>query len=812
MRTVAPAAAAWLVAGLVLGASARWTYVTAALAAVSALVLLARAWRWGGAPVVGLVLATTAVVLTSYAVQAGPRDAVDADVRAGAVATLTGVVRSEPVLVTPRPGRAVQVRFELVVEGLEARGRAAVGPLRVVVLAPVVEGARGADGDRGPGTGPGGDGVEPPEAPAWGSRVRVSGRLVPTDAADRAAALVVAHVVVVEKAPQGANARVHRLRSALLAATEHLTPDARGLVPGAAIGDTRRLPADLAEDMRVTGLTHITAVSGGHFSVIAVVTLGLTALLRWPAPLRAVVTAAVMGGFVLLVHPEPSVLRAAVMGGVTTFALVLGRPARSVAALGTAVVVLLVCDPWLSREYGFVLSVLATAAIVLLAPALVRRVEGTVPRAGALAVAVPAAAQLVCAPVLVLLEPALLTYAVPANLLAGPALVPATVLGVAATLVAPWAPGVAAVVAWCASWATAWIALVARGLAGLPGASVPWPEGAGGAVLLGSATAVLLAGVLAPRGGRAARTARVGACVVALCLVLLPLRGAVAGRPVAGWDVVACDVGQGDALVVRSGPSSAVLVDTGPDDSVGRCLDALGVRTLDLLVLTHPHADHVGGLRAAVAGRQVRQVVVSPVAVDGNGAADVAALRASGVPVAVGLATGADASTVGDPGGPAGRLPVLGAGRAGDVGWEVLGPPSARVPAASSGDVNDASVVVLLDLGDVRVLALGDLEPPAQERLLAALTARGRATPAEIVKVAHHGSARQSAALAEWLSPRVALVSAGADNDYGHPSPQAVDLYARVGALVLSTHECGDVVLAADPAGLAVHASCPAGS
>lgn len=801
LRTAPPALATWLVAGLVLGAPARTAAVAGAAAAVTALALLVRPWRHRAVPAVALVLAAVAAVLGSYTLQAAPRNAVVAVAREGAVATVSGTVRSEPTEVTGGAAWAHRVRFEVLAHDVDSRGRSHPGPLRVVVLAPL-------SGTAAPGTaaGPGPVPARAPEGPAWGSRVRVEGRLAPVASGDRPAALLIAHAVEVQAAPRGTDAVVHRLRGALLGVTDGLSDDARGLVPGAAIGDTRVLPDDLAEAMRTTGLTHITAVSGGHFSVIAVVTLGLTALVRLPVGLRAVVTALVMGGFVLLVHPEPSVLRAAVMGGVTTLALVLGRPARAVPALGGAVVVLLVCDPWLAREYGFVLSVLATAAIVLLAPALVARGAGVVPRPLALAVAVPAAAQLACAPVLVLLDPVLLTYAVPANLLASPALVPATVLGVAATLVAPWAPGTAAVLAWLASWATAWIALVARVLAGLPGAVVPWPEGAVGSALLAVATVLLVAGVLLPRDVRGGRVARGVACLVAVGLLALPLRGTAGSRPVDGWDVVACDVGQGDALVVRSGPTSAVVVDTGPDDAVGRCLDRLGVRTLDLLVLTHPHADHVGGLAAAVAGREVRQVVVSPVGPDGRYGAELGRLRARGVPVAVGLAPGSAGGP--SPDGTA-RSAVLSGGRAGHAVWEVLGPTTARAPADTSGDVNDASVVVLIDVGDLRVLALGDLEPPAQERLLATLTAQGRRSPAEVVKVAHHGSSRQSDALATWLAPQVALVSAGADNDYGHPAPRTVDLYRSAGALVLGTHECGDVVLAADAAGVAVHASCP---
>lgn len=287
--------------------------------------------------------------------------------------------------------------------------------------------------------------------------------------------------------PAGVAAVVNRLRHGLAGATEHLSPDSRGLVPGTAVGDTRAVPRDLTQAMRDTGLAHVTAVSGAHFSVVLAALLGVGAALRWPTPLRAGATILGVLGFAVLVHPGPAVLRAAVTGGVVVLGLLLGRPSRAVPALCWAVVGLVCWDPWTSRDVGFHLSVVATAAIVLVSPALAARLAG--PRALRTAVAVPLAAQAACGPLLVLLDPVVPLYAVPANMLAVPALVPGTLSGLVATVTSPWAPWLADPCIRVADIAARWLAGVARGFAALPLARVPWPAGAGGAVLLALLTA-----------------------------------------------------------------------------------------------------------------------------------------------------------------------------------------------------------------------------------------------------------------------------------------------------------------------------------
>lgn len=767
LRAVPPALAVWLACGVGVAGDPPALRAGAGAAALGAVLVVVRGRVPDVARAAALVLVAVAAALAATAVHlevraAGPLDELAAQ---RARVEVVGVARSVPATVAGRFGDRVRVRLHV----REVAGRDVSGPASapVVVLGDVAW-----------------------SAVRYGATVRATGRLAPVGPGDAAVALLVADPPAHEATPGAVDRAVTRLREALLTVTDGLEPDARGLVPGAAVGDTSRVPADLEGAMRSTGLTHVTAVSGGHVAVLAACVVGATALVGGGRRARAVALGLTLVGFVALVRPEPSVVRAAAMGAVQVAALAVGRPVRALPALACGLAVLCLLDPWLARSYGFALSVLATAAIVVGARPVARFLERRgVPGRAALVLAVPVCAQAACAPVLVLLDPSVSLVAVPANVLAAPAVLPATLGGVLATLVAPVAPGVAQLAVVPAALACRWIAVVARTLAGLPGATVPWPGGVPGAVALAVTSAVGVAVVACLlRWTRPGVRAAVGvlACLALAVHVLAPgVAVRVAGLLPGDWEVVACDVGQGDALVVRTGPGAAVLVDVGPSaGGVGRCLHDLGVRHLDLLVLTHHHADHVGGLEDALRGRTVARALVSPLTPDDVRTAQVlAALRAATPDVQVGVA---------------GMR-----GRAGHVEWEVLWPdvPAARtVPTGTPGTtLNDASVVLALATPTTQVVALGDLEPPGQSALVRRLRASGALAGVDVVKVAHHGSAHQEPALAGWLAPAVALVSAGADNDYGHPAPATVDLHEGVGALVLSTHACGPVAVRGGP-------------
>lgn len=822
--------------------------VCAAVAGVTVLLLVAvRAvlLRWWSAPppvvraslgqlvLVGAVVMVLSLVVAAQ-LKAGSTGLLPGLVGAGASGTVRGSVVSEPRTTSagfdgePRVVRTIALTS---VTGWSG-GVLSTGPAHGDVV--VLGGAALADVD-------------------YGSTVEVDGQLLAVDPGSATTAMLALR----EATPSSPALRVLELpgpllravstvRSSFVDVSSTLPEQARGLVPGVAVGDTSMLSPRLDAAMKTTSLTHVTAVSGSHFAIIFATVAGLCTLVRLPRRVRVVVAGLAMAGFVLLVHPEPSVVRAAAMSAVALVAVLLGRPGQALSALCAAVLVLLAVDPFLVRSYGFVLSALGTAGLVVGTRPIAAWLGRALPRWMALAVAVPLAAQLACAPVIVLLDPVVATYAVPANVLAAPALVPATVLGVVGALLAPWWPGAAGLFAQVAGWATWWIAEVAERLAGAPLASIPWAAGAPGALLLAlvsaagvvlvwrwssivwtARTGMFVAGIgappSAPRRGRApavfarlgtggsrgtgavhaaarplSRAAGLLTCALVGLLVVWQtqppwladvLRGGGAAWD-ADWQVVVCDVGQGDALVVQTGPGRAVMVDVGPPgDAAARCLDELDVTTLDLLVLTHFHDDHVGGLAEVLDGRVVEEAYVSPVREPAGHAEGVARLLdAASIPW---QAVSANPGGVELLAGPAPERVVWGvlAPAAGVAESRGVGHPTAGT--AEDGAANDGSVVMVIRTPELSVVALGDLEARGQAALLRSLTDDGVSLePVDVVKMAHHGSRAQDPDLARLLSPDVVLVGVGADNTYGHPTQDALDLYESHGATILRTDLC----------------------
>ncbi|MDF9715525.1 ComEC/Rec2 family competence protein [Nocardioides sp. ChNu-153] len=632
--------------------------------------------------------------------------------------------------------------------------------------------------------------------PAWervelGSRLAVAGRLAEPDGGDLAAVLQARGDPEVRRAPDAWWDGAAAVRRALRASVAHRPPEQAVLVPSLVVGDDAGLDPALADDFATTGLTHLLAVSGTNLTLIVGFLLVLG---RWVGVRgRGQVVVAVLGivGFALLARTEPSVVRAAAMGTVALIGLGRNGLQRGTRSLGVAVVALLLVQPWLALTAGFALSVLATAGILLLAPAWRDALATWLPRWVAEAVAVPAAAQLACTPLVAGISGEVSLVAVLANVLVAPVVGPATVLGLAGGLVGLVAPPLARVPGTVAAWCVGWVIAVARAGADLPAAAVPWGSSAGAVVLL---AALCVAAV--PVVPHALRRRRVVAATCAVVGLVVLVRPPTPGWPPGEWVVVACDVGQGDALALRSGPAEAVVVDAGGDAAaVDACLDDLGVRAVPLLVVTHFHDDHAGGVAGVLADRAVGAVDVSPLASPAAGADEVRRLAAArGAAVAV---------------------PAHGSVRTvGDVRLEVLWPAPGAVRTdggdgpgeGEEGDgVNDASLVLLAEVRGVRVLLTGDVEPPAQRRLLRLLEARdgGRGLDVDVLKVPHHGSPHQHLGLLTSVRPEVALVSVGADNTYGHPAPAVLHALEGAGARVLRTDLLGDLAVTLDGAGLA---------
>jgi competence protein ComEC len=601
-----------------------------------------------------------------------------------------------------------------------------------------------------------------------GQRARVSGSLEPSiDGAWQGVALFADKPPVLLGTPPWWQRAAGVVRSGLRDAAGVLPVAERGLLPGLVDGDTSGLDPVLVDRFRVAGLTHLVAVSGTNCSIVIGAVLLVLRRARVRPWLCAGVGGVVLVAFVVVARPSPSVLRAAVMASIALVCLATGRPRAGVPMLAATVLGLLIWDPALGGDAGFTMSVLATAALLLLAPgwaaALRRR---RVPPGVAEALAVATAAHLVTAPVIAALSGRVSLVAVPANVLAEPAVPVATVFGFGAALVAPFWSGGARALAWVAGWPCRWLVGVADRLGSVPGARLPWFGGLLGATTLLIATLALVA--LVARGGYGRL---LSVAVLVAVLVQIPVRSAVSGWPPPGWDFVACDVGQGDALVLPAGPHVGVEIDAGPDPVlVDRCLRDLDITEIALLALTHFHLDHVGGLAGVLHGRRVDRVITGPLAEPASGLQLVDALLA---PRHLAISTPAVGT----------RYDI------GQVRLEVLGPVAAFHDTRS--DPNNSSLMMRAVVGGVSILLTGDAEIEAQQAALV----EGVDVRADVLKVPHHGSAYSDPAFLAAVHARVAVISVGLNNDYGHPSPLLLTDLARLGLPVRRTDLDGDVAV-----------------
>lgn len=567
---------------------------------------------------------------------------------------------------------------------------------------------------------------------------------------------------------------IGQIRGSFLDSLDGVSADSKGLVAGLAVGERTLLSEETSENMRRVALTHLVAVSGANCAIVlASVYFGL-GLLRVPRRMRFIAALASLVIYVLVVGFEPSVLRAGFMAATVILAMWLGRGVAPLRALALSMLVLLTFDPWLATDFAFALSVFSTLGILVLAPAIYQRLT-MVPKPLAVGLAVSFSAQLYCIPVMLMLQPELPILGVLANILAEPMVAPVTVLGITAVFLSPFVPAVSSLLSFIASLGTWWIALVANRLGSLSQATLPWPND-----FIGLSLAVLMA--LAITLSVLSRRHRILGLSTTSILVLGSVFGYAENQirvqqfASESPEVVNCDVGQGDALLIRS-QGQTMLIDVGRDAAlISNCLRNNDVSKIDLLVLSHYDYDHVGGIDG------LENVEIDKVLVSGfNDTRDAVSMVDSFL--AKGLAT----VTTGY------------RGMTGDFGsgfWEVLSPTA---NAAGAQNANDASVVILLSLPSMQILALGDIGESAQESILnQGIIGRIDQTKPLVLKVSHHGSADQSIAFHQYLAPEVSIISVG-ENSYGHPDSRLISQLRSLGSKVLRTDQSGMIGIQSEP-------------
>jgi competence protein ComEC len=489
LRLLVPAAAAWAAAGLALG----WP-PHVGLGAALALLALGLACLLGPRRA-GLVVAAAALLCaagagaaSAWRVAALERGPLPGLARAHARTTLRLVVGDDPRLVSVPAGGHGATRAIVVLQAKALRVVVPTGSA-VSIRSPVFVLASGRDWLD----------LQPSQ------HVSATGRLGVPDPGEMETATFDATGPPSDVGrPQWLQRVAGALRAGLRSAAAPLPAAPGGLLPGLVDGDVSRLPPDVRAEFKTTGLTHLVAVSGANLAIVLGVVLVAARWVGLRLRGQAVAGSVAIAAFVVVARPQPSVLRAAVMGLAAVLALAAGRRRRALPTLCATVLCLMYLDPTLARSVGFALSVLATGALLVLAPPLGARLARRLPRWLADALAVPAAATLVCSPIIASIAGRVSLAAIPANLLAEPAVAPTTVLGVAAAGVAPWWLGGAQVLAWVAAWPCRWLVLVAHTLSGVPGAAVPWPSGATGAIDLVLVLAVAALGLRLWSAGRRA--------------------------------------------------------------------------------------------------------------------------------------------------------------------------------------------------------------------------------------------------------------------------------------------------------------------
>lgn len=503
-----------------------------------------------------------------------------------------------------------------------------------------------------------------------------------------------------------------------------------GLTSGLLIGDTRFLAAHDVENLRRAGLAHFIAVSGSNVAVFMLGWWIVTAPVSIRPRLRAGLGFIGLGIFVVVTRWEPSVIRASVMTAVPLAGAMASIPVDPWMALGTAVTVLLLVSADLLWSVGFQLSVAATAG-VLIGVTLAR---GRRPRWLWTSLLVTVFAQLAVAPIILSVFGAMPLWAPAANIVVAPIVTAATVAGGLSLVVGAFEP--------VAALLSTVVLFIAKGASHGPQLGV-----------IGVIAAVILGGVVAYRSTR----------MLGIAAALIVVAAGSGGS--SAWpstpSVTALDVGQGDAILIQDPSGAAMLIDGGFDPGViDRALRRHGVSRLDVVVMTHGDADHVGGLADVVTSFDIGSLWVSAhAAPSGMVTAVLEAAASRSVPI-VEVETGVTATL--------GRIRI-----------EVVS------PTRRFASDNDGSVTIVASASR-SVLIPGDIEAIGQREL--------PELHPDIVIVPHHGSASTDIRWLVEVAGDVAIVSYG-PNTYGHPNPEIMATIRESGAEVLETFVEGDVTV-----------------
>jgi competence protein ComEC len=581
-----------------------------------------------------------------------------------------------------------------------------------------------------------------------GSIIKVSGRFIESKEQRVAGTLIATREFEVLEPASAFSKFLSGIRADFRSRSGDLGGDAGALIPGMILGDTSLQGEQFTSQMRRAGLSHLTAVSGANFAIVSALVFYL---FRGVVPRiipRLILTAIFLVIFLFLVRPSPSVLRAGVMAAVVLLSKASGNARNSVAALATAIAVLLLLDPFQAVDPGFALSVLATSGLIFIAPRITERLKQYLPEWLAEIISIPCAATVTCTPYIIFLSGEISILSVLFNVLVAPVVAPITILGFIAVLALP-IPFISEFLLLIAKGFSQWIVYIS----GLTNHVPSW-----GITPLLMIILIALVSITLQRRSFSISVV----CVLVLLTINFAPRVSFPGND---WKVLQCDVGQGDALLINLGRGSAILFDAGPDPNLmRRCLSVAKIDSIALLVISHGHADHYFGMKEISSRIDVGTIW-------SNGSASVREITQD---QAIKVDQGVRAHI-------------------GEVTLEVLWPnPVLRDFANVEGDgssENNRSLVVLVIMNGLKILVTGDIEPEVQRLISEKYDLRD----IDILKVPHHGSRFQDSSFISEVSPELSFISVGAGNAYGHPNSELIQELTERGSKVARTDRDGPI-------------------
>lgn len=611
-------------------------------------------------------------------------------------------------------------------------------------------------------------------------------------------------------------------------ALKNVDSTTRSLLLGFSVGDTHYMSSDQKDELKVAGLTHLSAISGTHFMIILSI-FGGVFLLLFPRKLAVLFQIVFILLFVFLVHPTDSVKRASVMCLLALISVYIGRRSVSLCSLAFAIIMFLLFDPYMAVSVSFLLSCLATCGIILFSEPVTKFLSKYLGEKTAEVLAIPLVAFSATLPVITSINHYLTPYAVLANILVLPAVLPAVFLSFVSVLVSGIFGGsfgglFEKVCINLDSIFLHYISFIAHFVTKLPFAKI---EGDYVSVAIFYILIILI--YLAPKvwefsykkttkklppqtlrkWQKVAQLFDTKPIVVVLILGLFifpPMLKIYASENLGwfknipdDWLVVACPVGQGDSSLIRTGQNSAVVVDVGPNDrstggvGIRSCLKTLKITNVDMLILSHFHADHVGDLSSLLQTVPVKDALLNKYESPKINADQVKRSLQNYQISFTSASAGLQKSF-----GNCNADETTNRNEKYCVKMKVM---SAYLPnvyssvnkhsSGESSDENDSSIAVMFWINNVSYFTAGDLEIKGSSIALSELKREGLKN-VDVLKVNHHGSKTQLISLEKHLSPKVAIYMDG-KNNYGHPNLETISDFEKLGAISLRTDTDGMV-------------------